>query len=92
MVMMMVMSTYIKITTRGCHKNLYSIRFHTDQPKRHAYEKYTMLTQVAHVNPGTTYISIYIHIYICIWMYLFMYIYVYIYIYIYIYIYTHVYI
>jgi hypothetical protein len=43
MMMMMMTFTYIKITTRGCHKNLYSIRFHTDQPKRHKYKKISMI-------------------------------------------------
>jgi hypothetical protein len=35
-----------------------------------ADEKYTMLTQVAHVNPGNIYMWIYIYIYVYIYLYI----------------------
>lgn len=33
--MMMMTFTNVNITTKGCHMNLYFIRLHIDQPKRH---------------------------------------------------------
>jgi hypothetical protein len=41
--MMMIMFTHIRITTRECQKNLFSIHFHTDQPTRHKYKKISMI-------------------------------------------------
>jgi hypothetical protein len=34
----MMMFTYMKNYNERVSQNLYSIRFHTDQPKRHKYE------------------------------------------------------